>query len=169
MLIPKYCQNKQHKNGKPEEDRTWHGERVGARWAHLPEQWRRWSALTTGHGPTVPGCQCARTREQLPSQPAGSHSASRREPLFFQALRLSCPPCGYKYPLICAHTHTQAFYGDKCLPASKSKPKTFVTEVSANILTTHCNHFQGIISCGRHQLCHQCKKIPEGSRSLDAA
>lgn len=82
MLIPKYCQNKQRKYGKPEEDGTWHGQRVGAWWAHLPEQRRHWSALTTGHGPAVPGCQCARTREQLPSQPAGSHSASRREPLF---------------------------------------------------------------------------------------
>lgn len=104
MLIPKYCQNKQRKYGKPEEDGTWHGQRVGAWWAHLPEQWRHWSALTTGHGPAVPGCQCARTREQLPSQPAGSHCASCREPLFSKPCVFHAHPVA-TYTPSSVHTH----------------------------------------------------------------
>lgn len=107
MQIPKYCQNKQHKYGKPEEDGTWHGERVGARWAHFPEQWRCWSALvgpdnrTRPRGARLSECQdegaAARASQQAVTLPAAGSP-------------FSCPPCGYKKPLICTHirvrTHT---------------------------------------------------------------
>lgn len=102
MLIPRYCQNKQSKYGKPEDDGSWHSEQVRARWAHLPEQ--RWSALTTRHGPAVPGCHCARTREQLPGPASRQSICQPQGAPFLKARRLSCPPCGCKYSLIFART-----------------------------------------------------------------
>lgn len=125
MLIPRYCQNKQSKYGKPEDEGTWHGEQVRARRAHLPE--RRRSALTTRHGPAVPGCHRARTREQLPGPASRQSLCQPQGAPFLKALRLSCPPRGCKYPLICARTRFTVT--NACpAPATDSKPKTFVTE-----------------------------------------
>lgn len=102
MLIPRYCQNKQGKHGKPEDDGTWHSEQVRARWAHLPEQRR--SALTTRHGPAVPDCHCASTREQLPGPASRQSLCQPQGASFLKALRLSLPPRGCKHPPICART-----------------------------------------------------------------